>query len=343
MATELVRDYLPDQAAAWDDLVARAVNGTMLHTRRFLSYHGDRFRDRSLLITNSRGWPIGALPAAEDPADASVVTSHPGLTYGGLVHDGSLRGEAMMRVLSQIADHYRTLGFARLRYKALPQIYQAEPAADDVHALYRLGASRSSCDLAAVISLAARGRVATSRRQRRRRAEAAGVRVDEGWQDAAAYWQVLEGNLGRRHGATPTHSLAEIEYLHERFPKEIILITAQIGDELVGGNLFTVEGPVLQVRYTATTEAGRDVCATDLVVERGITLAGELGCRYFSFGTSTADAGRQLKAPQYDFKISFGAGGVTHDGYELSLAEVPRPGHPTDRALTGDNVTSDHV
>ena len=53
MATELIRDYLPDQAAAWDDLVARAVNGTMLHTRRYLSYHGDRFRDRSLLITNS--------------------------------------------------------------------------------------------------------------------------------------------------------------------------------------------------------------------------------------------------------------------------------------------------
>jgi Acetyltransferase (GNAT) domain len=327
VATELIQDYLPDQAPAWDDLVARAVNGTMLHTRRYLSYHGERFRDRSLLITNSRGWPIGALPAAEDPADASVVTSHPGLTYGGLVHDGSLRGESMMRVLSQIAAHYRALGFARLQYKALPQIYQAEPAADDVHALYRLGASQSSCDLAAVINLAARGRVATSRRQRRRRAEAAGVQVDEGWKDATSYWQVLEANLGRRHGATPTHSLAEIEYLHDRFPKEIILITAKIGDDLVGGNLFTAEGPVLQVRYTATTEAGRDACATDLVVERGIALAAELDCRYFSFGTSTLDAGRELNAPQYDFKVSFGAGGVTHDAYELSLEDAPIPGH----------------
>jgi hypothetical protein len=91
------------------------------------------------------------------------------------------------------------------------------------------------------------------------------------------------------------------------------------------------------VRYTATTEAGRDVCATDLVVERGIALAGEMGCRHFSFGTSTVDAGRELNAPQYDFKISFGAGGVTHDAYELSL-EDGLPGHRADRALTGDNV-----
>ena len=326
MAAELIRGYGPGDADAWDDLVARSVNGTMLHTRRYLSYHGERFRDRSVLVTNSRGWPIGAFPAADDPASTSVVTSHPGLTYGGLVHDGSLTGASMMRVLTAIAGYYRDLGLDRLRYKALPEIYQARPAADDLHALYRLGASRYSCDLAAAISLSARGRVAASRRQRRRRAEAAGVRVGEGWPDAAAYWQVLEGNLGRRHGAAPTHSLAEIEYLHDRFPKEIILITARIGDELVGGNLFTAEGPVLQVRYTATTETGRAVCATDLVVERGIALASELGCRYFSFGTSTMQAGHELNEPQYDFKISFGAGGVTHDSYELTLDLAPPSG-----------------
>jgi hypothetical protein len=182
VAAELIRGYVPDDAGAWDDLVARSVNGTMLHTRRYLSYHGDRFRDRSLLVTNSRGWPIGAFPAAEHPAGESVVTSHPGLTYGGLVHDGSLHRASMMSALTGIAAHYRDLGFARLRYKALPQIYQVQPSADDVHALYRLGASRYSCDLAAAIGLSARGRVAASRRQRRRRAEAAGVRMDEGWQ-----------------------------------------------------------------------------------------------------------------------------------------------------------------
>ncbi|MGH3069653.1 MAG: GNAT family N-acetyltransferase [Streptosporangiaceae bacterium] len=333
MESELIRDYLPDQAEAWDDLVTRSANGTILHTRSYLSYHGDRFQDRSLLITNSRGWPIGALPAAVDPADTTTVTSHPGLTYGGLVHDGSLTGASMMRVLGDVVAHYRSLGFSQLHYKSLPHIYQARPAADDVHALYRLGASRSSSDLAAVINLSSRGRVQASRRQRRRRAEAAGVQISCGWDDAATYWQVLEANLGRRHGATPTHSLAEIEYLHGRFPKEIILITAKLGGDLVGGNLFTVEGPVLQVRYTATTQQGREVNATDLVVERGIALGSELGCRYFSFGTSTLDAGRELNAPQYDFKISFGAGGVTHDGYQLSLdrarlSEQPNPADP---------------
>jgi hypothetical protein len=327
-----VRGYVPGEADAWDDLVARSVNGTMLHTRRFLSYHGDRFRDRSLLLTNSRGWPIGVFPAAEDPADPSVVTSHPGLTYGGLVHDGSLHGASMMRVLGEIAAEYRALGFDRLRYKAAPAIYQSQPAADDVHALFRLGASRYRCDLAAAIDLSHRGRVWSSRRQRRKRAQAAGVRTEESWDDIAAYWQVLELNLGRRHGATPTHSLAEIEYLHDRFPKEIILVTAKIGDDLTAGNLFSIEGPVLYQRYTASTDEGRKLSVTDLVVEHGITLAAERGCRFYSFGTSTLEEGRLLNEPQYDYKISFGAGGVVHDHYELDLRSIPAAPHTADRA-----------
>lgn len=314
-----VRAYVPADADAWDDLVARSVNGTMLHTRRFLSYHGDRFADRSLMVTNPRGWPIGVFPAAEDPADPSVVTSHPGMTYGGLVHDGSLHGASMMGVLGEIADACRSQGFTRLRYKAVPPIYQSAPADDDVHALFRLGARRYRCDLAAAINLSRRGRVGSSRRQRRKRAEAAGVRTAEGWDDIAAYWRVLEANLDRRHGATPTHSLAEIEYLHDRFPKEIVLVTARIGDDLAAGNLLFAEGPVLYQRYTATTDEGRTMSASDLAIEHGIALARERGCRFYSFGTSTLDEGRQLNEPQYRYKISFGAGGVAHDHYELDL------------------------
>jgi hypothetical protein len=252
-----------------------------------------------------------------------VVTSHPGLTYGGIVHDGRLHGALMVRALRDIAEEYRALGFTRLRYKAVPPIYQSSPAADDEYALFRLGADRYRCDLAAVISVSRRGRVWSGRRGWRKRAEASGVTTEENWGDIAAYWQILEANLAGRHGATPTHSLAEIEYLHDRFPKEIFLVTARMGDVLAAGNLFSIEGPVLQARYTATTEAGRTVSASDLVVEHGIALAGERGCHFYSMGTSTLDDGRQLNEPQYDFKISFGAGGVIHNTYELDLQSLP--------------------
>ncbi len=320
--TGLIRAYRPDDAAAWDDLVARSVNGTILHTRRFLAYHGDRFRDRSLVVTKSNGKVAGVLPAAEDPVDQSVVTSHPGLTYGGLVHDGTLYGGPLIQALAEVAAEYRVQGFRRLRYRAVPSIYHSSPAADDQYALSRLGADRYRRDLAAVIKLAHRGRVWSGRRTWRKRAEAAGVRTEENWDDIAGYWGILEENLAARHDAMPTHSLAEIEYLHERFPAQVILLTAKLGGTLVAGNLFFIEGPVLQARYTATTSEGRKVSATDLVIEHGIALAGARGCQFYSMGTSTLDGGRQLNGSQYAFKVSFGGGGVIHETCELDLGRV---------------------
>jgi Acetyltransferase (GNAT) domain len=314
-----VRAYEPAGAEAWDDLVKRSVNGTILQTRRFLAYHGDRFRDRSLLVTDDRGRLVGVFPAAADPGDPAVVTSHPGLTYGGLVQDGSLYGTSMIWALGEIADEYRALGYKRLRYKAVPYIYQSAPAGDDMYALSRLGASRCRCDLAAVIHLATRGRARADRRRACRRAEAAGVHLEEGWQNVASFWRILEMNLATRHGAAPTHSLADIEYLHERFPHEIILVAAKVSDAVVGGSVYFSTGPVLHQQYTAATEEGRAVHGTDLVIERSIALAHERGHRYISFGTSTLGNGQQLNESQYEFKISFGGGGVTHDQYELVL------------------------
>lgn len=316
---DFIQPYEHARLADWDELVAKSVNGTFLHSRRFLSYHGDRFRDRSLLVTDARGRVVGVFPAAQDPADPRVVTSHPGLTYGGLVHDGSLYGKSMVRVLGDIAGEYRSCGFTRLRYKAVPYVYQSAPAADDVYGLFQLGATRAGCDLAAVIDLARRGEIRADRRRARRRAEDAGVRVEHGWQNAVGFWQILEANLAGRHGAAPTHSRAEIQFLHERFPDEVVLVSAKAGAELLAGCLFFATKFVLQGQYLAATSRGRALHATDPAIEHGVQLARDRGCRYVSFGTSTYDRGARLNESQYDFKSSFGARGVTHEHYELAL------------------------
>jgi len=319
VAGPVVRNYQPAQADAWDELVGRSCNGTFLHTRRFLSYHGDRFLDRSLVLEDPRGRVIGVFPAAASPACPEMTVSHPGLTYGGLVHDGSLRGASMIAALRSIADQYRRLGYSRLVYKAVPKVYHSAPADDDLYALFRLGGRRFRSDLSAAIDLSHRGRVTQRRIRSRRTAEAAGASTDESWDEIGGFWRILEANLAQRHDTAPVHSLGEILLLHDLFPEEIILIVARIADTLVGGALFFAAGPVLHMQYTATTEQGRTACVTDLVMERAIDLARRRGHRFFDFGVSTPREGRFLDEGLYEFKISFGAGGVVHDHYELDL------------------------
>ena len=83
--------YSPQYEASWDEFCARAVNAPFLHTRRFLGYHGGRFQDLSLIL-REEGSIVGVLPAAALPGTDGAVASHPGATYGGLVHDGWLSG-----------------------------------------------------------------------------------------------------------------------------------------------------------------------------------------------------------------------------------------------------------
>jgi len=314
-----IRSYEPADAGTWEELVDRSCNGTFLHTRRFVSYHGPRFGDRSLVLEDRRGRVVAVFPAAQSPADDQMVISHPGLSYGGVIHDGSVRGASMIGALEGICQHYRSLGYRKLRYKAVPAIYHVTPAADDLYALFRLGARRYRSDLSATIDLSGRGRVTPRRARSYRQALAAGVFTAETWDEIAAFWRVLELNLARRHGAAPVHSLDEIQMLHDRFPEDILLIVAWISGELVGGTVLFAAGPVLHMQYTATTERGRGASATDLIMEQAIELAAKRGCRFFDFGVSTENEGRDINQDLYRFKVSFGAGGVIYDHYELDL------------------------
>jgi Acetyltransferase (GNAT) domain len=314
-----IRAYRPADAGMWEDLIGRSCNGTFMHTRGFVSYHGTRFRDRSLLLEDRRGKVVGVFPAAESPADHQMVISHPGLSYGGVVHDGSVRGASMIGAFEGICQHYRGLGYRTLRYKAVPAIYHSVPAEDDLYALFRLGARRFRSDLSATIDLSRRGKVTQRRARSRRKALAEGVFTEENWDEVAAFWRVLELNLARRHGVLPVHSLDEMRMLHDRFPDEVVLIVAWVSGELVGGTVLFAAGPVLHMQYAATTERGRCAFATDLVIEQAIELAAKRGCRFFDFGVSTVNEGQAINQDLYGFKVSFGAGGVIYDHYELDL------------------------
>ena len=313
-----VQSYESRHEDAWENLVTRSANGNMMHTRRFISYHRDRFRDRSVILKD-RARLVGVFPAAEDPVNPTVVVSHPGLTFGGLVHDGSIRGASMIHALQQVADYYRSLGYRHLRYKAVPAIYHSVPAEDDKYALFSLNAQRYQCDLSVALNLARRRRVSQRRSHSLRRARRAEVSAAASWAEIAGFWKILQMNLARRHDARPVHSLDEISLLHERFPDKVVLITATIDGALVGGTLLFAMGPVLRAQYTATTPQGRAVCATDPMIEHAIKVACERGCTIFDFGGCTSDEGRDLHQDLYYFKASFGGGGVVYEQYDYDL------------------------
>lgn len=301
----------------WDAFCAGAVNATLLHTRRFLSYHRDRIRDRSLLLREDDKL-VALLPAGEAGDDPDVVVSHPGATYGGLIHQGRLRGARMLEAMQVCAATMRQFGYQRFRYKPVPHVYQQIPSQDDLYALFRVGARRIRCDLASVVDIENRGPV-SERRKRGLKKAARVVELSSSETHLSALWVVLEENLLRKHGARPVHTLAEIAELQERFPQDIMLRAALIDGTVEAGVVFFRTPMLWHAQYIAASENANDACALDAVFHDAIREAGEAGARFFDFGTSNEQAGLVLNDGLYRFKSEFGGGGVVYEQYELTL------------------------
>lgn len=311
--------FAEEHRDAWEALVRESDNGTFMHLRRYVDYHGDRFVDRSLVVLDRRGKLVGLLPAAQDPADPQRVTSHPGLTYGGLVHAGALRGELTIEALEAARATYRDLGYRTLRYKTIPTIYHRNPVADDVYALFRLDADRYRCDLAATVDLDAQAPVRRNRRRNLATALAAGLTEQSGHQWLPAFWEILTGNLMEKFRVRPAHSLAEMQDLAGRFPDEISTHVVLHGEEVVAGLVNYRTPRTLHCQYSAGSALGFELSALDLGFSRAIERARAEGHRYFDFGVCNEQDGRVLNGSLYDFKVSFGAGSTPHEFFDLPL------------------------
>jgi hypothetical protein len=313
------RWYQQEDAVAWDALCESSYMSTILHTRAFMSHHGDRFVDRSVIVEGEGGHWLGVVPAAVSGSQGDTICSHPGLTYGGVVHNGGLRGTAMIDALVHAAALWRSVGYTALLYKAVPYIYHRAPAQDDLYALFRLGAKRTRCDLSACIDLACRLALSHRRRRSLRKAKQAGLRIQSGADLTKSLWPVLEDNLMRKHRKRPTHSADEIEQLAHQFPRSVEVKAALADAVVVAGVVLFHTPTTTHAQYIASSQAGQEMSALDAVFDRCIDEATARGSRWFDFGISNEEEGKVLNAGLHRYKTEFGAGGVAHEFYHWDL------------------------
>lgn len=324
MASNAIRavPFAPADAQRWDEFVGGSLQGTMLHTRRFLSYHGDRYRDCSLLFVDEDQALRGVLPAARSNDDAGVVVSHPGATYGGLLAGRANHGLDAIACLEAARDHYRSNGCSRLVYRAVPLHLHRKPDQVDLYALWKMGARLVRRDLWNVVDVSAEDGTAQGRHKRLRRPPEGGLQVVRDGSEASyrAFHAMLCESLAERHAVKPVHSPDEMIDLQQRFPEAISLWRAVDGDGECLAGVWTFDlGTVRHGQYGASTARGRRFTAQDLVLKACIADCAAAGGRYFSFGTSTENQGTVLNEGLFAYKSRFGAGAILQDFYELDL------------------------
>jgi Acetyltransferase (GNAT) domain len=305
----LVKRYGPDFAADWAKVLLSARNGIFLFERGFIEYHGDRFVDFSA-IAYLGNEPVALLPAAIDQ-NTGEASSHPGLTFGGVVLRRELRGEVAIALINALLDSNKSCGAKSLTVKLLPDVFCAYPSAELEYTLWRRGFTLIRRDLSSLLPLEESLPFNSSRKEGVKKAKKSGLVV--GHPLLPAFHSLLTQVLQARHGAVPVHSEAELMLLTKRFPRNISVLGATKDDEILAGTLIFHYGPVWHTQYLANSSAGRELGALDLLIESVIEEARAQGGKYLSFGASTEAAGTFLNEGLLWQKESYGARSIVHD------------------------------
>lgn len=304
----LTRYGEPDRAS-WDAFVGDARNAHFFFRRDYLDYHGDRFRDHSLILwRGGRVWAV--LPAHRD---GDSLVSHGGLTFGGLVMGASLRHADVAVFFDRLGEHMREQGMARLRYRRAPAPYWRAPGEEDLYELRRRGARRADCRVGAAVAPAGPMSAGRTCRGEIRRARAAGfeIRADA----VEAVWPLVTETLARRHGAHPVHSFEEICLLRDRFPENIVARSALSGGERVAGAVLFVSPSALKMQYFGYRATGAREGAAELL-DHALIEEARRGGRWLDLGTSMEPGTGEFQARLHATKEDCGARMILTETYQ---------------------------
>jgi len=300
----------------WDDFVRNSKNGTFLFLRDFIEYHGDRFKDHSLLFfVNDR--LIAIMPGHIE--DRTFYT-HKGLTYGGLIMNLETTAEIVLKIFHYLIFTFKQQGIDRIIYKAIPHIYHTHPSEEDLYALFRHGATIYERNISSVLTLPNDVDYSKSRKNGIKKSKSKNVRIEYSSSILKEFWEILEANLQQKYSSQPVHSYNEIIHLKEKFPDNIHLYVARDYDDVIqGGCLLFETDNLVHVQYSSATEHGKAIGVMDCLIDSIIQIYSKEGKKYFDYGTSNENGGLYLNEKLIYQKEGFGGRGIIYDIYMVRI------------------------
>ncbi len=318
-----VKKYGKQNKEEWEQFVLASNNGTIFHTRKFLSYHpADRFKDNSLLFMEKNNI-IAVLSAAEIEKDfKKTLISHQGASYGGFVYKDNLSIKDAFLMTESLIDYGKNNFFDKIIITHSPFVYQKRYSNYVDFALIRDGFKYLKREVSSVISLdVSEDNVLSLFKQEARtatrRAEKLGVQIRNS-NDFDDYYRILKKNLEMRHNVKPAHSLEDLIKLKKLFPDKIQLIGAYLKDKMIAGvvNFYCNEKVVL-VFYISNIMEYQNYRAVNLLFFEIIKDAIKRGMSFLDFGLFTVNMEPNWGLGK--FKENFGARGIFRDTFYLEL------------------------
>lgn len=283
----------------------------MFH-RDFMEYHSDRFKEASLLIFRNDKlvavFPMNAV--------GNTVISHQGLTYGGLLFGTNVKFNHVLAIFRAVLKHLSESKITTLGLKVLPDIYASFPNDELKYLMFILQAKLERRDVLSVIPLSEVVKRSKDRKEGTKRGVKNGLVVKEETQMEGFWKSLLEVNLQQKYKTKPVHSLEEIQLLKSRFPKNIRQFNVYYKNRLVAGTTIFETEHVAHSQYISGNNENNTLGSLDFLHSYLIDTVFK-DKKYFDFGISNENAGKNINSGLLYWKEGFGARTVTQDFYSI--------------------------
>lgn len=275
-----IEKYNSSYYTQWNAFVKDSKNGTFLFHRDFMEYHADRFEDHSLLVFEGDKL-LALLPANRV---GNEVHSHDGLTYGGVVYGSKIKLAQVIKMLQTVLKYLHSMDIGVLKIKQMPVFYDKQYL-DWENVVCN---SKSIMPEKGFVIDYTTQMTISAKKKNRFRASKSSLNITSD-NNFTLFWDdVLKPRLAEKYNALPVHTTEEINYLHSKFPDNILQYNVCYEGSIVAGITIFDFGDVVKSQYGATTTAGEKLRALDYAY---ITLIekykGEK--RYFDLGTVKPD------------------------------------------------------
>jgi len=307
----------------WDGFVENSVNGTIFHTRKFLSYHPEnRFEDFSIEFYKKNKL-FSVFPAVEfNYLGKRTLLSHRGASYGGFVYNEGISIREAHDLVEDLVEFAKQEKFDQIMMTLPPIIYERRLSNYIDFALIKNKFQYLRRDVSSIVRLenTIEENVAKFKQTNRtafRKAEKLGVEIRQ-TEDYAEFYDILKHNLKIRHNVQPTHTLDELIKLKNMYPDKIRFFGAYVKDEMVAGVvMFDCNAEVTLAFYISHKESMQEFRGVNLLFYHIIKDSIEKGFQYMDFGIFTVNMEPNFGLGR--FKEGFGSSGVLRDSFILEL------------------------
>jgi len=318
----------------WDDFVInKSRNGTIFHERNFLEYHPeDRFKDTSLIFYKNNTNPL--IIEAVFPSvllkknNISILSSHPGSSYGGLIFSLSTNTKQLYDIIELIIEHARELNADKIEIKLPEQIIFSDPPDQEFSfLLWHRGFKLKTRELSSAIFL--QSEIPLSKLSKKtyswslNKAKENNIKISYDIPVEKVY-PLIEANLKNRFEKLPTHSFSELIDLKKRYNKRIKLWTA-LKDNIPIAVVVIFEANKIAVHdfYISQNYEFSKMQPLYLIFDSIFNYYKNQSFKWFNFGISTRE--NWIKWGILNFKEGLGGRGLIRETWILDDINFPKP------------------